>query len=39
MLVPEQNIEIENWGVIPADTGIVNEISDTDISPGMLYLL
>jgi DNA uptake protein ComE-like DNA-binding protein len=34
-VVPEQNIEIENWGVIPADTGNVYEISDSDISENL----
>jgi len=28
---PEQNIKIENWGTIPADSEIFSDISDTDI--------
>ena len=28
---PVQNIKIENWGTIPADSEILNSISDTDI--------
>jgi DNA uptake protein ComE-like DNA-binding protein len=34
-VVPEQNIEIEKWGVIPSDTGSVFEISDSDISENL----
>ena len=37
-VLPEQNIEIENYGTFLADTEITNEISDTDIpSVKMLF--
>jgi competence protein ComEA len=32
---PDQSVKIENWGVMLADTGIVHDISDSDISPGI----
>jgi DNA uptake protein ComE-like DNA-binding protein len=36
-ILPERNMEIEDWGSIYADSGIIGEISEADTAPMALY--